>query len=158
MKKLLFLICILGVSISLQAQGKPSAWANLNNLHQGDRIQVRQMDSTKATGEFMSVSDAALSLQANGSAQVIARDTVKSVTLMKNKHRLRNSLLLAATGAGIGAGIGAAEHHGCSSTQTFCFDIGGKSLPAGIGAVIGFLGGGAIGAFLPSHEMIYRAN
>ena len=158
MKTLLILICLLGVSRSLQAQGKPSSWENLATLHRGDRIQVRQVNSTKITGEFMSVTDGAISLQTDANEQSIDRSSVKSVKLMKNKHRLRNSLLLAATGAGIGAGIGAAQHHGCSSTQTFCLDFGGRSWPAGFGAVIGFLGGGTIGAFLPSHQVVYRAD
>ena len=146
MKKLLFLICILGVSISLQAQGKPSAWANLNNLHQGDRIQVRQMDSTKATGEFMSVSDAALSLQANGSAQVIARETVKSVTLMKNKHRLRNTFIGAGIGAGLGAALGGATNNGFVNRGVFA---------AGVAAAFS-VPGAVVGALVPDHSTIYN--
>jgi hypothetical protein len=73
----------------------------------------------------------------------------------KSEHRLRNTLILAGAGAGVGAGMGAGAHHSCPSTQTFCFDIGGRSLPAGIGAVVGLLGGAAIGALLPAHETIY---
>jgi hypothetical protein len=158
MRTLLFPICILGISSVSLAQGKPATWENLNKLHQGDKIQVLEMNKTKVTGAFSSVSDAAISLQGNGSPQTIQRQEVLSVKLMRNKHRLRNTLIVAGAGAGVGAGIGAATFHPCPSTQTFCFQIGGRSLPAGIGAVAGFLGGAVVGALLPEHETVYRMN
>ncbi|HWE83829.1 MAG TPA: hypothetical protein VG267_02715 [Terracidiphilus sp.] len=116
------------------------------------------MNSTKVTGAFVNVSDASISLEAGGTTQNILSQDVKSVKLMKNKHRLRNTLIVAGAGAGIGAGIGAAAHKSCPSTQTFCLDIGGRTFPAAIGGVIGLIGGGVIGALLPSHETVYAVN
>ncbi|HEY2860465.1 MAG TPA: hypothetical protein VGJ21_18745 [Terracidiphilus sp.] len=154
MRKLLFAICVLGLSCSLQAQGK--SWANLSKLQAGDKVQVLEMNSTNVTGKFVSVTDASILLDAKGTTQTVLSQDVKSVKLMRNKHRLRNTLLLAGAGAGVGAGIGAAVHKSCPSTQTFCFDIGGRSFPAAIGGTIGLIGGGVIGAFLPSHETVYE--
>jgi hypothetical protein len=156
MRKLLFAICVFGVSCTVQAQGK--AWDNLTKLHTGDKIQVLEMNSTKVTGKFVNISDESISLEDGGATQNIQRPDVKSVTLMKNKHRLRNTLIVAGAGAGIGAGIGAASHKSCSSSQTFCFDIGGRGVPAAFGAAIGLLGGGVIGALLPSRETVYTVN
>ena len=158
MRKFLFAICVLGISCILHAQRRPANWEDLGKLNAGDKIQVREVNSTRVTGMFLSASDAAISLQANGASQSIQKQDVESVKLMKNKHRLRNTLILAGVGAGVGAGIGAAAHHSCPSTQTFCLDIGGRSLPAGIGAVVGLLGGAAVGALLPSHETVYTLN
>lgn len=158
MRTLLFPICILGISCVSLAQGKPAIWENLNKLHQGDKIQVLEMNKTKVTGAFSSVSDAAISLQGNGNPQTIPRQEVLSVKVMKNKHRLRNTLIVAGVGAGVGAAIGAATFQSCPATQTFCLQFGGRSLSAGIGAVAGLLGGAAVGALLPEHETVYSMN
>ena len=119
MRTLLFLICILGISCVSLAQSKPAVWEILNKLHHGDNIQVLEMNKTKITGAFSNVSDAAISLQGSGSPQTIQRQEVRSVKLMKNKHRLRNTPIVAGVGAGVGAGIGAATFHPCPATQTF---------------------------------------
>jgi hypothetical protein len=158
MRRILFLACILGISCVSQAQGKSASWENLNKLRAGDRIQLVQTNSTKVSGDFLNLSDAAISVQAKAGTQIIQKQDLASVKLMKNKHRLRNALIVGGIGAGVGAGIGAAEHHGCPSSQTFCLDIGGRSLPAGVGAVVGLLGGAVVGALLPQHETVYSLN
>ena len=155
MRKFLFAICVCAAVCTLQAQRNPANWENLKALHAGDKIQVRELNSTKVTGAFSVFSDASISLMADGTSQVIQKQDVQSVKLMKNRHRLRNTLILAGVGAGVGAGIGAAQHKSCPSTQTFCLDIGGRTFPAAIGGMIGLLGGGIAGALLPSHEVIY---
>ena len=155
MRKLLFAICVCAAACTLHAQRNPANWENLKALHAGDKIQVREVNSTKVTGAFSVFSDASISLMAGGTSQVIQKQDVQSVKLMKNRHRLRNTLILAGVGAGVGAGIGAAQHKSCPSSQTFCFDIGGRTFPAAIGGMIGLLGGGIAGALLPSHDVIY---
>jgi len=158
MCKVLFAICVLGCSCTLHAQSRPANWDNLNSLHAGDKIQVRETNAKKVTGKFLSVSDASISLEADGASQSIQKQEVESVKWMKNRHRLRNALILGGVGAGIGAGIGAAAHKSCSSTQAFCLDIGGRSLPAAVGGTVGLLGGATIGALLPSHQTVYSLN
>jgi hypothetical protein len=155
MRCFLFALCVLGGSFTLHAQRQPANWENLNTLHAGDRIQVRETNSKKVTGTFVSFSDTAISLQAEGAAQAIQKQDVQTIQRLKNRHRLRNTLILAGVGAGVGAGIGAASHHGCSSTQSFCLDVGGASVPAAVGGVVGLVGGAAVGALLPSHETVY---
>jgi hypothetical protein len=157
MRKLFVLVCILLAAAAAQAQGKTASWQNLNVLQPGEKIHVLEANSTKITGEFLSVSDTAISLNSKTGPQTVSRDQVIMVQRMKNKHRLRNALIVGGIAAGAGAGIGAAAHQGCSSTQTFCLDFGGRSWPAGIGAAAGFVGGATVGALLPSRETIYRA-
>jgi hypothetical protein len=160
MRTILSLICILGISCVSLAQGKTASWGNLNTLRAGDKIQVVQMNSTKVSGDFLNASDAAISLQGKVGTQIIQKQDVASVKLMKNRHRLRNALILGGVGAGVGAGIGAATHndHGCMASQTFCLDIGGRSLPAAVGAVVGLLGGAVVGALVPEHQTVYSLN
>jgi len=155
MQKPWFLLCILAVSCTSPILGQQGSWQNLNTLRPGEQIQVRGIKALKITGAFVNVTDAAISLQAESGQQTIQKPDVRSVKRMKNNHRLRNTLILAGVGAGIGAGIGAAAHHSCPSTQTFCLDIGGRSLPAAIGGTVGLLGGAVIGALIPTHETIY---
>jgi hypothetical protein len=154
MRKTLFLICVLGTSCTLWAQSNPASWANLNTLQAGEKIQVLAMSSKKVSGTFLSVSDAGIAVQEKAGSQTIQRLDIHSVKLLKNKHRLRNTLIVAGVGAGVGAVIGAALHKPCPS-QSFCLDIGGAALPAGIGAVLGGLGGTVVGVLLPAHSTIY---
>jgi hypothetical protein len=144
MRKLWILACVLAVPSAASAQ-----WDNLNKLQAGQKIQVVEVNSKKDSGAFLSVSDTTISLQGKSGEQAIQRQDVRSVKLMVNKHRLRNSLIGAAVGAGGGAGIGAAawEPHGY---------VGGRGTGAAVGAVIGAAGGAIVGALWPSRETIYR--
>ncbi len=151
MRKVLLLICVLGMSCASWAQTNSSSWENLNTLHAGEKIQVVEMTSKKVSGTFVSVSDAAISLQEEAGPQTIQRQNVLSVKLMKAQHRLRNTLIGAGVGAGAGAGISAAawEPHGYA---------GGRGTGAAFGAVIGVAGGAVVGALWPSHKLIYHVN
>ncbi len=164
MRKLLFLICVLGMPFASWAQRNPASWENLNMLQTGEKIQVVEMNSKKVSGTFLNVSDAAISLQVNTSQEMVQRQDVRSVKLRKHQHRLRNTLLGAAIGFGAGAGIGAATYHHtaqpCPPTTGFDVCLNGlgdsRGLHAAFGAVIGLAGGIVVGAVWPSHKTIYR--
>jgi hypothetical protein len=144
LRKFLILVCVLGMPCVASAQ-----WENLSTLQAGRKIQVVE-NSKKVSGTFLSVSDKEISLQGKSGAQNIQRQDVRSVRLMENKHRLRNTLIGATVGAGAGAGISAAawEPHGY---------VGGRGTGAAVGAVIGAVGGAVVGTLWPSHETIYKA-
>lgn len=154
MRKVLVLIGFLGISCASWAQTENPSWAQLSSLHTGEKIQIVEMNSTKHSGTFAGFSDRAISYQDKADERSIERKDVRSVKLMKNIHRLRNTLVLGGVGAGIGAGIGAATYHPCSA-PSFCLDIGGRALPTAAGAAVGLLGGLITGALLPSHQTIY---
>jgi hypothetical protein len=151
MRKLLSLICILAVPCASWAEGTQSSWQSLNAIQAGWKIQVVETNANKDIGKLVSVSDTAISLQEKSGEKSIQRTDVRSVKLMKNRHRLRNTGLGAAIGVGAGAGIGAAAW---SPGGWF----GGRGVGAAIGAVLGVLIGVAVGAALPEHDTIYRAN
>ena len=157
MRKISVLLFVLGLSCAAFAQTDRASWANLSGLQPGQRIQVVGITSKKHSGNFVSLSDTAISYRETNGEQSIPKQDVVSVKLMEHKHRLRNTLIVAGVGAGVGAGIGAALHKSCSS-QCFCLDIGGAALPAGVGAVVGGLGGAVVGALLPSHTTIYQVS
>jgi hypothetical protein len=158
MRKSLLLICVLGLScVTRGAQTNRASWNGLSALLAGQKIQIVDMNSKKHSGAFVSVSGTALSYRDNAGEQTIQKQDVRCVQRMKNKHRLRNTLIGGAVGAGAGAAIGAATSHSCSS-QGLCIQPIGKGGMAGIGAIVGFVGGAVIGILLPSHETIYSVN
>jgi hypothetical protein len=162
MRKLLLLIFVLGMPCASRAQTDRASWANLSALLLGQKIQVVEMNAKKHSGTFVHVSDTAISYQEAAGEQTIQKQDVRSVKLMKNKRRLRDTLIGlgvgGGVGAGVGAGIGAATFHPCSS-QSFCIQPVGKGGQTGIAAAFGFAGGAAVGAVIgvlsPSHSTIY---
>ena len=118
------MLFVLGLSCAAFAQTDQASWANLSGLRPGQKIRVVGITPKKHSGNFVSVSDTAISYRETTGEQSIPKQDVLSVKLMENKHRLRNTLIVAGVGAGVGAGIGAALHKPCSS-QSFCVDIGG---------------------------------
>ena len=157
MRKIFLLLFVFALSCAAFAQTDRASWANLSGLQPGQRIQVAGMTSKKHSGNFVSASDTAISFRETNVEQSIPKQDVLSVKLMQNKHRLRNTLIVAGVGAGVGAVIGAALNKPCPP-QSFCLDIGGAALPAGIGAVLGGLGGAVVGILLPSHATIYQVS
>jgi hypothetical protein len=151
MRKIAFLMCVFGVSCASWAQAGQPSWANLSALHAGEKIQVVDMNSKKHTGTFVSVSNAAIAYKETAGEQTIQKQDVRIVTLMENKHRLRNTLIGSAVGAGAGAGVGASVWENNGFLQ-------GKGTGAAVGAVIGAAGGAVIGVLLPGHKMIYTVN
>jgi hypothetical protein len=100
----------------------------------------------------MTVSETAISYSEAAGEHSIQKQDVRTVKLMENKHRLRNTLIGAGVGAAAGGSIGAATS--CSGTQC----IFGRGAGAAVGAVALGVPGAIIGAFVPSHDTVYNVN
>lgn len=151
MRNFLPMICVIATSCALSAQTNPSNWDNLRTLAPGQKIQVVATTAKKSSGAFVNVSDSAIVFaQADGN-RTLQKQDVRSVRLMKNGHRLRNTLI----GAGIGAGAGAGVTAAAWESNGF---LGGKGAGAAVGAVIGGVAGAIVGAVLPSHNTVYSAS
>jgi hypothetical protein len=151
MRNSLFLVCLLGIPCASVAQSGQSSWTNLSGLRAGQKIQIDEMSSKIQSGIFESVSDSAISIKDTSGETSVERQNIRSVKLMENHHRLRDTLIGAGVGAGAGAGIAAAawEPHGF---------LGGRADGAAIGAIFGVLPGTIVGALLPSHNTVYRVS
>ncbi len=110
MRLTIIAFCVLGLPCLSSAQAASASWTNLSVIQPGQKIQVVQINSKKISGTFLNVSDPGITLQEKAGEKTIERPDVRIVRLMKNKHRLRNTLLGAGIGAGAGAGIGAASY------------------------------------------------
>jgi hypothetical protein len=146
MRKSWFLICVLAATYTSWAQSGPASWQNLNSLHEGERIQVREKNSRKVSGTFLNVSEAAISVQDQTGSQALQRQDIVRVRLMKNKHRLRNAFIGAGIGAGLGAALGGAANNGFVNRGVFAAGVAASfSVP-----------GAVIGALVPDHSTIYN--
>lgn len=156
MRRLIITVCLLGVPWVSSAQADKSSWTNLSALLPGQKIQVVEMGNKKNTGTFLNVTDSAIILQEKSGERTFPMQNVRFVWLMKNKHRLRNTLIGAGIGAGVGAGVGAATGGPCKVPSS-CFFYLTRGQQAAIFAAPGIVIGAAVGALWPTHEMIYRA-
>jgi hypothetical protein len=160
LQKFFLVVCALLMPHAAFARSDQASWENLSALGAGHRIQVLQLNSQKVSGRFVDFSTTGISLAARAGAQTISRQDVRSVTLMENHHRLRNTVIGLGVGAGVGAIVGAATYHPCSAaaqTGFGCLDPVGRGLSSGIGAVIGGVGGAIVGVLWPSHKTVYRS-
>jgi hypothetical protein len=158
LRKFVILICVAVMPCVAFARTDQTSWENLGALGAGQKIQILELNSKKVSGSFLNFSSTNISLQAPSGEQIILRQDVRSVTLMENHHRFRNTLIGAAVGVGAGAGIGAAAYHPCTSSAGLgCIGYTGRGIPVGIGAVVGGVGGAIVGAVWPSHKTIFRA-
>ncbi len=128
-------------------------WSNLKTLTSGAEIQITAADRLKAfRGRFQSVTDDDLTVRTATGQEMLARSLVSKVLLKKNNHRMRNSLLGLAIGAGGGlaAGAGLDAAASCKGQAFFgsCFDPGGpnflKEVFTPLGAFIGVTTGALI--------------
>lgn len=144
--RLIFSSVLLLSLLTQVARAQENRWQNLAEINGGRQVDVIDRHLKKYSGKFVAFSDTDLKLLVKHQQISIARDEVYRVTAA-GQNRKRNFLLGLAVGAGAGLGLGAAlmEREG-----------GYAGAVAGTG--IGFAGVGAgIGALVPSHKTIYRA-
>jgi hypothetical protein len=154
---LLISLCHLVIASSSLAQTGKSSWGNLSSLQPGWRIQVVEANSKHDSGLFVSITEDAVTLQEKHGEKIIQRRDVHIVRLMKNKHRLRNTLVGAGVGAGLGAGLGAATGGPCR-VPPGCFFYLTRGQQAALFAAPGIVIGAAVGALWPTHEIVYRTD
>jgi hypothetical protein len=145
------------IPCSLRAQDKKGDWKALSSLHSGEKIELIETGMKKHVGTFSTVTDEAIQLREGSNDIGIPKENVARVTVLDKSHRGRNALILGAAGAGAGAGIGAAASRCSNSNTSFNLCGFGRGVEVAIGAVVGLAGGAGIGAAIPSHPTIYRA-
>ena len=157
MRKTALACLLILIPLSLRAQDKKSDWKALYGLHSGEKIELIETGMKKHVGTFSTVTDDAIQMREASNDIAIRKENVARVTVLDKSHRLRNSLIFGGVGAGAGAGIAAAATRCSSANNTFNLCGLGRSVAIGIGAVAGLAGGAGVGAAIPSHPTIYRA-
>lgn len=153
MRKAALACFLILIPSSLCAQERRADWKALYGLRAGEKIELIETGMKKHVGTFSTVTEELIQLREGSNDIGIRKENVVRVTVLDRSHRLRNSLLFGGIGAGAGAGIGAASTSCSSPSFTGCW----RDVAAGIAAVVGLLGGAGVGAAIPSHPTIYRA-
>ena len=131
-------------------QSSQNNWGNLKRLAPGDEIHIVLNDAKSYRANFQSVSDQAIVVRLATGEQTFTRKNVLRVSTKGQSHRLRNAVL----GAAIGVGLGFAVATGTSRNDSEAQAIGYAVIPPFMAAA-----GAGVGAFLPSggwHD-VYRA-
>jgi len=149
MKKLLVAVLVFTMPQGLWAQNNQTDWHDLSQLQSGELIRVVDSSHKKHSGAFSSFSDESIILRAKIGEETIPRENILEIKRSKRSHRLRNVVVTGLAGAGVGAAIAYGGSGKCP-----CI---GRAAVTGVTAVLGLAGGVAIGAFIPSHQTIYRA-
>ena len=157
MRKAALVCFLILIPCSLRAQDKKGDWKALYGLRSGEKIELVETGMKKHVGTFSTVSDEAIQLREGSNDIGIRKESVARVTLLEKSHRLRNSLIFGAAGVGVGAGIGAAASRCSNSNTSFNLCGIGRGVEVAIGAVVGLAGGAGLGAAIPAHPTIYRA-
>jgi hypothetical protein len=154
MRKIVLLICILGIPCASWAQERGASWANLNALRAGQAIQIVELNEKKDSGTFVNVSDTAITYRDEAGEQIIQKQDVRSVKRLS--RRARHTLIGAAVGFGAGAGVGAGTPQlwNWSNHPTFGDRVGSI---VGIG-VTGSVMGAIVGVLLPTRRTVYHVN
>lgn len=131
------------------------AWDSVQELSQGEEIEVVLNDQTPLRGKFAGASDAKMSLTRGGKTTELFRAEVFELYRLVSKSRKRSTLL--GLGIGTGAGIGVGAIAGASVGP---FESGEGHMPAMIGGMVGAGAGTLVGLFLGGGKkrvLIYRA-
>ena len=144
------MVCLLIlIPCSLRTQDKKGDWKALYGLHSGEKIELMDTGMKKHVGTFSTVTEEAIQIREGSNDVGIPKENVARVTVLDKSHRLRNSLLFGAVGAGTGAGITTAATRCSSPNNSFSSCDFGRSLAVAVGAVAGLVGA-------PASEPQYR--
>lgn len=150
----LILVLFFGVPAVLCAQSPKGAWSNLNRLKAGQRIDVIESSVKSHTGEFITVTDEALTLKEHGTNVSLNRENVVRVSTGSGYRRGEHAVIGLAIGGLIGAGVGAAA--GSSGSKTEFLGVHAVGVGALVGVAIGGSAGALVGAAIPAHTTVYR--
>jgi hypothetical protein len=124
-------------------------WDNLRELKTGQKIEIVQMNLKSESGAFQQYAEEGITLRNAKGEVAIAKDDVFRVSSLAKSHRLRNTLIGAAIGAGAGVAVGALIDSSGSESGEYLF--------TSLGLLFGGGGGAAAGAGMAGHPTVYRA-
>ncbi len=137
------IVCLAACAPVLPAQVQ--SWNNVKAIAPGTEIRVMGPRPGAIRGELDSATDDSLALTSSAAHETFARQQVTRVSVKKQGHRARNTLIGLGIGAGAGFAIGAAGDATCSP-HCFLGNNIGKELITPFGAVVGAI----VGVLIPT--------
>jgi hypothetical protein len=148
----LLLVFLLALPAALFGQKQQGQWSDLRGLRVGQGVVVIESNMKRHDGEFISVTDEALTFQEKGSDISVKREDVVRVSTGSAVRRGEHAVIGLVVGGLAGAGIGAGSGSGSKGWVGLSEGVG-----ALIGVAIGATSGVIVGAVIPAHTTIYRA-
>jgi hypothetical protein len=148
----LVLALLLALPGLLFAQNQKGQWSDLRGLRVGQGVVVIESSMKHHDGEFVGVTDEALTFQEKGSDISVKREDVVRVSTASGARRGEHAVIGLVVGGLAGAGIGAAAGSGSKGWVGLAEGVG-----ALIGVAIGATSGAIVGAVIPAHTTIYRS-
>lgn len=148
------LLVIAALTIPARASVDLTSWDNLRQLAAGQQIEVARKQVETVKGEFVRMTDEAVTLRTGGGEITVPRSEIMDVR--RGKVGRKATWIGAGVGAGAGAliGVGAGEALANESGGDFAnLKPAIASVCAGVGALVGALIGSAIGN---RHAIVYR--
>jgi hypothetical protein len=149
MRRLLLTIVMVALTPApSSAQSHPDSWENLRQLQPGHKIKIVDMSLKSWDGKLVSVSEEAITIRGLRQQQetTVERAKVFRVTDLERSRRGRNALIGFAAGIATGAVWATRQKEDVGTLLPVLF----------VGGVFGGPGA-AVGAAIPSHPTIYRA-
>lgn len=148
----LVLVLFLALPGWLCAQNQEGQWSHLSGLRVGQGIVVIESSMKHHDGEFIGVTDEALTFQEEGSDISVKREDVVRVSTASGARRGEHAVIGLVVGGLAGAAVGAGAGSGSKGWVGLAEGVG-----ALIGVAIGATSGAIVGAVIPAHTTIYRS-
>ena len=147
----LSILLVIGCGIPVAAQSGPMrSWDTVRAVKPGEQIQIRDAEGNRHHGTLTSVSADAITLQTRRGPLSIDASRVRTVQTPSSSRRLRNLVIGAAIGVGVGVAID--QSVGTYLRNESGFGPGARAVTY----VAPIAVGGGLGA-LPAYRTIYRA-
>lgn len=139
-------ILVLAFTAPAAAQSTAQSWDSVKALTAGESVRVTAGSGT-VSGPLQIATDDSLTVGTGQGSQIFTRQQISRVSVKKQNHRGRNTLIGLSVGAAAGAGAAAAAHGSNSSSG---FNFGSRGAWAGAGAAIFGVLGAIVGAVIPT--------
>jgi hypothetical protein len=130
-------------ALTAAAQSPLQNWANVRTLAPGTEVRVEPSSAPPVRGQLRSGTDETLVVTSGKGEEMFTRLQVARVSIKKQGHRRRNTLIGLGVGAGVGLAIGLAAR--CTG---ICFVPNG-AVAAGATVAVAIVGS-VVGAVLPT--------
>jgi hypothetical protein len=142
LSRTLILVPLLALAAAA-GQEPHSNWGNVRMLTSGTEVRVIAGKAQAVSGKLDSATDSTVVITAAAGQQTFDRPQIASISVKKDGHRLRNTLIGFAAGLAAGLGVGAAAGHNCTGILCGLGDVI-------VGGIVGVAGGTTAGAVWPT--------
>jgi hypothetical protein len=129
--------------VAAAGQDPPSNWSNVRMLTSGTEVRVIAAKAQAVSAKLESATDSTVVITAAAGQQTFDRAQIASISVKKNGHRFRNTLIGFAAGLVAGLGLGTAVGHNCTGFWCGPGDVI-------LGGIVGVAGGTTAGAVWPT--------